>query len=575
VVKNKLIWRFYSIFFTLCIFSSISFGQTIGAGDAIEFDGFNDYVELPDIINNGDFTIEFWFYPNEDKWRGVFLDLSQVGGFGLGRKYFFIDGRQNRLRFAFESANDADVQVYAFRKFEPGQWYHVACVGGFNRTDRHRIYINGREMSSSGINTDGKPTSFPPNIRLGDNQSNYIVSNFAFPGMIDEFRIWSDERTEKEIKENSCRRLSGNEDNLECYYILDEATNVISGIKDFSGNSNNGTMHNMSSDDIKLSSAPVGDDCRYLENPGSKTILGISSPYGDEFNVKGTAGSADALVIYRVDSFPNATSPPGTQTALSQEVYYGAKALNSNGFTYSVLYNYEGHPGIVVEEDLELATRESNADPNWTQQNASLDVNTNTLILTGQTGTEFILGTTGSNNTLPIELISFEAEVKNEKHIELNWLTATEHNNDYFTIERSENGFDWSDISRIEGSINSSSIISYSTIDYEPLKGHSYYRLKQTDIDGQYSYSNIVTVNFDQNNILYAYPNPTNGILTIVGARKSLEKIKIFNAIGADISSQLIFRRMGEEKMEVDLSEFKMGFYFIKSENFSLKVLKN
>lgn len=573
--KKNLLSRFYFIFVGVIALSVNSYSQSVGAGDAIEFDGDDDYVTLPDVINNGDFTIEFWFKPSTNKWKGTLLDLTQIGGFGGGRKYFFIDAKKNKLRFFFESANDADVQVNVSKQFTSDEWYHIACVGGFNRTDRHKVYINGIEMASSGVNTNGKPNNLPPQIRLGKNQSNYIVQKFAFPGKMEEFRIWSDERTQTEIRDNLCKKLKGNEANLECYYVFDEATTAISGIKDFSGNAINGTMHNMSSSAIDLSSTPVGDDCSFVLNPVSGSGATLGSSYGDKFKVKGSSGSADALLIYRVDEFPNVVSPPGSQTQLSQVVYYGTKSMNSSGFTYGVEYNYNGHPGISIEEELKLAKRDHNADLTWEETNATLNVNANTLTLLGQTGTEFILGSVGSTNTLPIELLSFEAEVKNESHIELNWLTASEQNNDYFTIERSKNGMDWHQIDRIDGALNSSDILSYSTMDYYPLEGRSYYRLKQTDLDGQFSFSEVIAVNFEKDNLLLAYPNPTNGEITITGSKKSLENLRIFNAMGAEISNQVLFQRSGEEMIRIDLSDFKNGFYFINSESTTLKILKN
>jgi hypothetical protein len=112
---------------------------------------------------------------------------------------------------------------------------------------------------------------------------------------------------------------------------------------------------------------------------------------------------------------------------------------------------------------------------------------------------------------LPIELISFEANV-NESKVDLKWITATEVNNDYFTIERSENLKDWSEVVYVKGAGNSNQEISYFDVDYFPLQGISYYRLKQTDFDGKFSYSNVIPVNFATSNIagtINLFPNPT------------------------------------------------------------------
>lgn len=115
--------------------------------------------------------------------------------------------------------------------------------------------------------------------------------------------------------------------------------------------------------------------------------------------------------------------------------------------------------------------------------------------LSGLTGfsTFTINGSSGSNTTLPIELLFFNATLSNE-HVDLNWSTASELNNDYFTIERSNDGVNWEKINETNGAGTTTQRTNYSAIDERPLQGISYYRLKQTDFDGKYSFSNIASV---------------------------------------------------------------------------------
>ena len=96
-------------------------------------------------------------------------------------------------------------------------------------------------------------------------------------------------------------------------------------------------------------------------------------------------------------------------------------------------------------------------------------------------------------NTLPIELLYFKAELNNEI-VDLYWATSTEMNNDYFSVERSENGKSFDVIFTMRGAGNSSTNRYYSLVDNMPLSGTSYYRLKQTDFDGKFSYSPIVAI---------------------------------------------------------------------------------
>jgi hypothetical protein len=94
---------------------------------------------------------------------------------------------------------------------------------------------------------------------------------------------------------------------------------------------------------------------------------------------------------------------------------------------------------------------------------------------------------------LPVELSAFNA-VKIDQSVELSWSTMSERNNSFFTIERSLDAVSWEIINIVAGQNESSSIYNYTIYDSSPLSGISYYRLKQTDINEAYSYSQIVTI---------------------------------------------------------------------------------
>ncbi len=112
---------------------------------------------------------------------------------------------------------------------------------------------------------------------------------------------------------------------------------------------------------------------------------------------------------------------------------------------------------------------------------------------------------------LPVELIEFTGEAK-ERVNHLNWSTASETNNAFFEIQRSEDGATFNQIGIVQGNGNSNIINHYSFIDAMPLTGRNYYRLKQIDEDGNYAYSKIIVITFSQfSNLINIYPNPTNG----------------------------------------------------------------
>lgn len=110
--------------------------------------------------------------------------------------------------------------------------------------------------------------------------------------------------------------------------------------------------------------------------------------------------------------------------------------------------------------------------------------------------------------TLPIVLLSFQAILINDEVL-ITWETLTETNNDYFTIEKSDDGVDFFSIATQEGAGNSSTTLSYQVIDPNPLPGISYYRLSQTDFDGSTSYSELVVVENELGKARWSvYPNP-------------------------------------------------------------------
>lgn len=118
-------------------------------------------------------------------------------------------------------------------------------------------------------------------------------------------------------------------------------------------------------------------------------------------------------------------------------------------------------------------------DPSWTGQYTLSSFNANL-------------------NVLPISLLAFDAQPTSEATVLLTWSTASEINNDYFSLERSKDTGQWEAIAEIKGAGNSNNTLHYSHVDKNPLMGLSYYRLKQTDYDGTYSYSEVKSVMVDQ-----------------------------------------------------------------------------
>jgi hypothetical protein len=97
----------------------------------------------------------------------------------------------------------------------------------------------------------------------------------------------------------------------------------------------------------------------------------------------------------------------------------------------------------------------------------------------------------------------------------LDWITYSEINNDYFTIERSQDGIDFEAIEDINGAGTSDQAIFYESLDPTPYLGTSYYRLRQTDFDGTQSISPVRAVHIDIQGQFSVYPNPMSEVLYV------------------------------------------------------------
>jgi hypothetical protein len=190
-------------------------------------------------------------------------------------------------------------------------------------------------------------------------------------------------------------------------------------------------------------------------------------------------------------------------------------------------------------------------------------------------GTRFTLGSTNLGSTpLPIELLSFSATKAEGNKVRLHWSTASELNNDFFTVERSQQGSEWEELTKVYGAGNSSSIQRYQAVDYRALSGTSYYRLKQTDFDGTFSYSDPVSVSFDADQDVMIFPNPAKDWLNVEGSQSELEDIRIFNSLGQDLSGSILVKYESQERLRIDVAGLKVGLYLLQTKSGTHKFYK-
>lgn len=401
---------------------------------------------------------------------------------------FWLQHSSGNTNFEFAVQNISSTKNFVSSTTNPvvGTWYHVAGVydGSFVY-----IYVNGIMEAKTALT--GNINNYQGNFKLVFGKwANSGDSYRRFCGDIDEISLWNIALTQTQIRTAMCKKLAGNESGLLGYWRMDESSGTT--VKDLTSNARNGSN---TAAVIAVSGAPIGDASSYTYGGSS---VSIKDPlYGDSLLVNGFSSTPVGIHVYRIDTIPNTNVPPSGYVNLDGVHYYGVFIVNSTGETYKILYCYKGHQGIVDASFLGLVTRSTNAILTWLDLSATLNTTTNTLSKSGQTGrNEYILATKNNINPLPVALINFNV-IPEKDRVNIKWTTASEKNNDFFTIERSEDGNIFEQIDRIYGAGNSSSTLNYSFNDNNPLTGISYYRLKQTDYNGKSEYFKMMKVEFN------------------------------------------------------------------------------
>ena len=168
-------------------------------------------------------------------------------------------------------------------------------------------------------------------------------------------------------------------------------------------------------------------------------------------------------------------------------------------------------------------------------------------------------------SNLPISLISFKAK-KDNGNVSLKWETESEQNNLQFIIERSANGTTFDSIGVVKGAGSSSKNINYLFIDKSPFNRANYYRLKQVDFDGKFSYSNVSFVdnhpNFDAGKLII-YPNPANEELHIKAP--FTEKLAVnFSIVGLDGKTVIHEQVNSDGNFKQNIVDLSNGLYFVE-----------
>ena len=174
----------------------------------------------------------------------------------------------------------------------------------------------------------------------------------------------------------------------------------------------------------------------------------------------------------------------------------------------------------------------------------------------------FGFGGTGGS-ALPIDLISFTGELVSG-NVELEWVVASQINNEYFKIEKSLNCEQWEEVSRIPGAGNSNTQMDYKIYDEKPYDGISYYRLSQTDYDGKSETFNPISIIYDKPIKLSINPNPVKEELHLYleETLRGVTNLTIFNTKGQKVYNKSF---IGDYKvLHLNVDRYKKGYYLLE-----------
>ena len=293
------------------------------------------------------------------------------------------------------------------------------------------------------------------------------------------------------------------------------------------GNISNGNDSNVGNNGFNLSAS--GDQViAFTGSSASPNFIAAAQTNSNQFQ----SGSNDSN---------QSDLPPGL-TVGTTAVAVGAGSGAESEFDNS---EYTGPRGNFENNTIALTTINDNS--NWSGTDSPITLNT----------TDF-------SPLLPVTLVNFSAsEARNS--ISLQWQTASEQNNAFFSIQKSINGLNFEQIGRVKGAGTTTTPQSYSFVDTNPLNGINYYRLRQVDLDGTETIHQTIVVDFEGSveNQLKVFPTSSNNAINVqlnhTGEKAAL--INIFNLAG-----QLIYTDQFEQGVltkSIDITNFVQGQYIL------------
>ncbi len=451
-----------------------------------------------------------------DSWKGIRVITNATGGLDLVVGDNNSTGAGNSNTFTITTVN------------QELKWHHLAIT--WNQVAGNiTVYLDGIQKL---IASNNKWPATLGHVKAGTGYGTTSATNFS--GYLDELSYWNRQLTMVELRERMAAKITAADafyGNLQHYYRFDD-DDASGFIQDYKG-SRHGIKY--FGKNTYWSGTPLGDVSNYsFAGNSSAASVACISPGTDRITATMTTGNADGIIVYGNNDYPN-TLLFVNDTIGNNNRYLGVHVINGDAAAaYNLVYDYTGNPTVTpaIEPTVKLFSRSQYYLLNtWGMANASLNTTANTLTVTGQ-GTQYILGK--NLIVIPLRWLTFTATLNNNRQTILNWKVSQESSVKHYTVEWSADGLNWAAIEAVNYNVYAKG--DYKTIHLQPAAGYNYYRIRQTDADGRFSYSGTQLVRLYDKIALSVYPNPAQDIVNIVGW-KEISMLDLYDIQGRKLAS--------------------------------------
>ncbi|MFK7771309.1 MAG: M12 family metallo-peptidase [Saprospiraceae bacterium] len=316
-------------------------------------------------------------------------------------------------------------------------------------------------------------------------------------------------------------------------------------------------------------------------------IVNVSSNFSEAL-VTGTK------YVLLPSAFSTSTPSTGNYEVNFSETLYNTEPLTPTGYLYTYVIVNTGTGNIVAfDANSDLSNSGTFPQGSYDVYGLSYLLSENLAVYVGgafttlqtDVGNSTICGDLSTNSvavtitvSLPIELLSFTGNQQNES-ILLNWKTASEINNDFFTLEHSIDGYNFKFLTEVDGKGNSTITNDYRYIHENPTVGTNYYRLSQTDFDGTIKVEDVIAVDYKSDVVVATViPNPIrqNEInLQYISPQATEVDIEVIDMTGKVLIQTTVSVSTGENNIQLPVQNWSGGVYYLRTiQNQTIKSIK-